>query len=90
MLDYIVKIHMLLLTDDSGLGFFSRAVIGGIRAVSPHAPVDILKVFMFRREFFGDPFCTLAHFALRGRSTWTCGERELLGAFVSNLNQCAY
>ena len=27
---------------------------------------------------------------LRGPSDWTVGERELIAAFVSNLNQCRF
>jgi hypothetical protein len=81
---------MILLKGKADFGVLSRVVICGIQAVSPRAPVDILKVFMYRRKFFGQPFCAFAHSAMRGRSNWTHGERELLGAFVSNLNQCFF
>jgi hypothetical protein len=27
---------------------------------------------------------------LRGPSTWSIGERELVGAFTSNLNRCVF
>jgi len=61
-----------------------------IRLISPHAPVDILKVFLYQPRHFGKPFCALAQELMRGKSEWTEGERELLGAFVSTLNRCFY
>lgn len=80
----------MLLNLDTGLGVAARAVLHSIRYVSPRAPVDIVKVFLYRRECFGGPFCAVAQAALRGKSSWPCGERELLGAFVSNLNHCVF
>jgi hypothetical protein len=81
---------MLLGNIEASLGITSRLILRGIRFVSPHAPVDILKVLLYRPQQFGRPFSALAHELLTGESDWTRGERELLGAFVSSLNQCDY
>ena len=80
----------MLLNLNAGLGTASHAVLYCIRLISPRAPTDIVKVFLYRRECFGEPFCAVAHAALRGKSSWPSGERELIGAFVSNLNHCVF
>ena len=51
---------------------------------------DVVKIFLYRPEFFGQPFCDLAQAILRGPSEWTVGERELFGAYTSRLNQCVF
>ncbi len=51
---------------------------------------DVGKVVMKRPAFFGSPFIRLAQQVLRGRSAWTVGERELLGAVVSRANECPF
>lgn len=61
------------------IGFFSRE----------RAP-DVLRVVLYRPEFFGTPMNAAVHHALRGPSPWTVGERELFAAFVSRLNQCLF
>ena len=81
---------MLLRTIDSSLGIIPRAIIGAIRVVSPNTPVDILRAFAYRPKELGKPFCALCHAVMRGKSEWSEGDRELLGAFVSNLNRCAH
>jgi len=80
----------MLLNLEAGLGLRAQAILRGIRLVSPTAPVDILKVFLYKPDYFGNPFCALAQEVMRGRSDWTVGERELLGAYVSTLNHCVY
>jgi hypothetical protein len=81
---------MILANLEASLGVGSRAILRGIRLICHQAPVDILKVSLYRPRHFGRPFCTLAHELMRGKSAWTRGEREILGAFVSTLNQCVY
>lgn len=54
------------------------------------SPPDVLKTFTYRPNYFGRPFCDLAHAVLRGPSEWTVGERELFGAYTSCLNRCLY
>lgn len=67
-----------------------KLLLGLTRLVTHIEPVDVVKVFMYRPEFFGKPFCDLAHVVLRGPSDWTVGERELFGAFTSKLNHCTF
>jgi uncharacterized peroxidase-related enzyme len=51
---------------------------------------DIVRMFLYRSEFFGTFFQSRFNETLRGESEWTFGERELMAAFVSSRNQCRY
>ena len=67
-----------------------KFLLGLVRLVTRSEPVDVIKVFMYRPDYFGKPFCDLAHVVLRGPSDWSVGERELFGAFTSKLNACVF
>jgi hypothetical protein len=78
---------------ETGHRFVQRQLLRLFRVVAPQAPLDIVKVLMYRPEYFGAPFCRAAHALLRGSTTiagWTIGERELMGAFISKLNHCVF
>ena len=49
----------------------------------------ILSLFEYRPET-AKPLCDLAEVLLRGPSTLTRGERELIAAYVSTLNDCDF
>jgi uncharacterized peroxidase-related enzyme len=49
----------------------------------------IRSLFVYRPETAG-PMCMLAEVLLRGPSTLSRGERELIAAYVSSLNDCSY
>ncbi len=49
----------------------------------------IRSLFEYRPET-ARPLCELAEVLLRGPSTLTSGERELIAAYVSSLNECGY
>jgi uncharacterized peroxidase-related enzyme len=67
-----------------------RVKLRMIRLASGREPSDILKLLYYRRDFFGDPFTAWVEAVLRGPSSWSVGERELIAAFVSNLNACRF
>jgi len=50
----------------------------------------LVKVLLYRYEFFGKPVGRYGHAALRGPSRWSVGERELFAAVVSAGNRCGY
>jgi hypothetical protein len=75
---------------DSGHRPSQKLLLGLTRLITNSEPVDVIKVFMYRPEYFGKPFCDLAHVIMRGPSDWTVGERELFGAFTSKLNECVF
>ena len=49
----------------------------------------IRSAFDFRPET-AEPLCDLAEVLLRDENTLSRGERELIAAYVSNLNECAF
>jgi len=67
----------------------ARIIAQIVRFVEGFSP-DIVRVFLYRKEFFGELFQSRFHETLRGESEWTFGERELMAAFVSSKNQCRY
>ena len=61
-----------------------------IRLVSGDEPPDVVKTMLYRPEAFGKPFSQWAHAVMRGPSAWSAGERELMAAFTSRLNECRF
>jgi uncharacterized peroxidase-related enzyme len=75
---------------DSGYGFGTRVLFAVIRAVSGHPVPDAAKLVYYRPEFYGAPMKALTHEAMRGPSAWSVGDRELMAAYISQLNDCAF
>jgi len=53
-------------------------------------PIPGIRGLLNFKPEIGRPFSELAEQLLRGRSSLTQGERELIAAYVSSLNQCRY
>jgi len=66
-----------------------RLILGAIGLSVGRAP-DIVRVLMYRPEYFGQAFGQLLQKALRGDSFWTVGERELFAAYTSAVNECEF
>lgn len=81
---------MRLSNVERGDGFAAALLYGVIRIVSGFRAPDVLRTLRYRRSFFGGHHAEHTHVALRGRSAWSVGERELFAAFVSNLNKCRF
>jgi AhpD family alkylhydroperoxidase len=73
---------------DSGHGFRTKGLFAFIRMVSRLPVPDAIKLNRYRPDFYGTPMRELAQQAMRGPSTWSVGDRELMGAFVSKMNNC--
>jgi uncharacterized peroxidase-related enzyme len=73
-----------------GAGIGHRLKLGAIRLVGGGPPSDVVRLLLYRSEFFGAPMRRYIHGILRGKSEWTVGERELFAAFVSQGNRCAF
>lgn len=66
----------------------TRALFGFVRLVSRQPVVDAVKLALYRPEFYGAG--ELTHEAMRGPSAWSVGDRELMAAFVSKVNQTQF
>jgi AhpD family alkylhydroperoxidase len=75
---------------DSGHGFGTKALFALIRTVSRQPVLDVIKLVKYRADFYGGPMSGVTHEAMRGPSTWSVGDRELMAAFVAKTNQCEF
>lgn len=58
-------------------------------AMGERAP-DMLRVLLYRPDFFGKAYSKYMDALLRRPSEFTIGERELFAAFVSRANDCRF
>jgi AhpD family alkylhydroperoxidase len=58
--------------------------------VSRQPVLDIVKLVKYRSDFYGGPMSGVTQEAMRGASTWSVGDRELMAAFVAKSNQCEF
>jgi hypothetical protein len=75
---------------DSGHPLKTKALFAVIRLMSRRAVPDVLKTVAYRPDFFGALVSECCHEALRGDSPWSVGDRELMAAYVSKLNECEF
>lgn len=75
---------------ERGHGVGTKALFAFVRVVSRQPTPDILKLLMYRPDFFGKNMKAVTHEAMRGPSTWSVGDRELMAAFVSTVNASEY
>ena len=59
-----------------------------IRMISGLPVPDAVKTNRYRPDFYGSPMGVLTQEAMRGSSAWSVGDRELMGASVSQINKC--
>jgi AhpD family alkylhydroperoxidase len=75
---------------DNGHGFGTTALFALIRAASRQPVLDIIKLVKYRPDFYGDPMSKVTHEAMRGPSSWSIADRELMAAFIPKTNQCEF
>lgn len=73
-----------------GYGFGPKLLFGLIRLMSGRPAPDAAKITFYRPDFYGGPMKQLTHESMRGPSTWSVGDRELMAAYVSKLNECPF
>lgn len=81
---------MRLVILDSDHGFGTKALFALIRAVSGQQVLDVIKLVRYRADFYGAPMQRVTHEAMRGPSAWPIGDRELMAAVVSKINECEF
>jgi uncharacterized peroxidase-related enzyme len=82
--------NMRLSILDRGHAFGTKVLFAFIRTVSRQPTPEALKLIAYRPAFFGAQMKTVTHEAMRGPSAWSVGDRELMAAFVSKVNECEY
>jgi AhpD family alkylhydroperoxidase len=73
---------------DRGHRLHTKAIMALIRVFSGHPVVDAVKLAFYRQNFYGGG--PLTHEAMRGQSDWSVGDRELMAAYVSKINECPF
>jgi alkylhydroperoxidase family enzyme len=73
---------------DHGHSLPTKALFAMIRVMTRQPVVDAVKLALYRKDYYGAG--DLTHEAMRGPSQWSVGDRELMAAFVSKVNQCPF
>jgi uncharacterized peroxidase-related enzyme len=61
-----------------------------IRMFSRQPVPDAAKLVFYRPDFYGSLAKKFTHAAMRGPSAWSVGDRELMAAYVSQVNESAF
>ena len=73
-----------------GYGPGTKLLFALIRVFSRHPVPDAAKLVFYRPDFYGSRAKEFTHEAMRGPSAWSVGDRELMAAYVSQANECAF
>jgi uncharacterized peroxidase-related enzyme len=73
-----------------GYGTGTRVLFGLIRLFSGHPVPDAARLLFYRPDFYGARMKEVTHEAMRGPSGWSVGDRELMAAYVSKVNESAF
>jgi uncharacterized peroxidase-related enzyme len=75
---------------ERGDGFANRLLISFISMVSGMRLPDAARVAFYHKEFFAVPLGAWTQPAMRGPSSWSVAERELMACMVAKWNACAF
>jgi uncharacterized peroxidase-related enzyme len=75
---------------DSGYPWGTRLLFSLIHVASRYPVPDAARLVFYRPDFYGAAMKEFTHEAMRGPSEWSVGDRELMAAFVSKINECAF
>jgi uncharacterized peroxidase-related enzyme len=75
---------------NSGYSLGTKALFALIHLASRQPLPDAAKLVFYRADFYGRNMKEFTHEAMRGPSAWSVGDRELMAAFVSKTNECAF
>ncbi|MBI1281114.1 MAG: alkylhydroperoxidase AhpD family core domain-containing protein [Anaerolineaceae bacterium] len=75
---------------NSGYRFGTKVLFAFIRTVSGQPLPDAAKLVFYRPDFYGTPMKVFTQEAMRGSSAWSVGDRELMAAYVSKINECNF
>jgi uncharacterized peroxidase-related enzyme len=75
---------------NNGYGPGTKLLFAVIRLFSGHPVPDAAKLVFYRPDFYGTRAKEFTHEAMRGPSDWSIGDRELMAAYVSKVNESAF
>lgn len=75
---------------DEGQSLGTRALFAFIRMVSRQPVLDVVRLVSYRPEFYGKPMSRITQEAMRGPSSWSVADRELMAAFVARTIHCEF
>lgn len=75
---------------EHGYGVGPKLLFRLVRLVSGRPVPDAAKITFYRADFYGTHMKDFTQEAMRGRSTWSVGDRELIAAYVSKINECPF
>lgn len=73
-----------------GYGPGTKALFALIRLFSGHPVPDAARLLFYRPDFYGDRAKEFTQETMRGPSAWSVGDRELMAAYVSQVNDVAF
>src|SRR5690348_7341226 len=73
-----------------GYGPGTKMLFAVIRLFSGHPVPDAARLVFYRPDFYGARAKEFTHEAMRGPSAWSVGDRELMAAYVSKVNESAF
>jgi alkylhydroperoxidase family enzyme len=75
---------------ENGHGIGTKALFTMIRMMSRQPVLDVVKLARYRPDFYGKPMSKVTHEAMRGLSSWSVGDRELMAAFIAKTNESEF
>jgi len=75
---------------NSGYGTGTKLLFKLIALFSRQPVPDAAKLVFYRPDFYGSLAKEFTHEAMRGPSAWSVGDRELMAAYVSQVNGSAF
>jgi uncharacterized peroxidase-related enzyme len=73
-----------------GYGPGTKLLFALIRLFSRQPVPDAAKLVFYRPDFYGSLAKKFTHEAMRGPSDWSVGDRELMAAYVSHVNESTF
>jgi AhpD family alkylhydroperoxidase len=75
---------------ETGYGAGTKLLFKVIRLATGQPLPDAAKLTFYRSDFYGKHAKRFTHEAMRGPSPWSVGDRELMAAYVSKVNESAF
>jgi uncharacterized peroxidase-related enzyme len=75
---------------NSGYRPWTKLLFALVQTFSRQPVPDAAKVVFYRPDFYGAQAKKFTHEAMRGPSAWSVADRELMAAYVSKVNECAF